>query len=400
MSSLISAKDTVALYAVLLVVVWAVNWVDQHFKIANKLGTIIMYVIIGFILANVHFIPFEAQTYKDITGILVPLAVPMLLFKSDLKKIYRESGRVFLAFNLAAISSVIAAFLSAPIAKSWVGKDLAGFLAMNAAAYIGGTINMVAMSQVYKVDPNLLSAEAMLGNFMLGVLLFLLSIICGSRLYRRLLGHPYIDAREALIKNDPEATKKPFSAVFWKNRELSMLDILKSFATAFVILALSKWIASWVMSLKPPFVIGQLFGSYWLVMTTLSVAGATLLPKWFSSLKFGDEFGMIMMSLWFVTVGASGNMSKLGQYGAIVIICSLITMAVHFVLSFLLGKIFHLPLEDMACSIAANIGGPSTGASMAISQGWADLIAPTILCALYGYIIGNYVGVFVGNFFL
>ena len=47
--------------------------------------------------------------------------------------------------------------------------------------------------------------------------------------------------------------------------------------------------------------------------------------------------------------------------------------------------------------IIAAIGGPPTSAALAISNGWNALIVPGMLVGIYGYIIGNYFGVFVGN---
>ena len=52
--------------------------------------------------------------------------------------------------------------------------------------------------------------------------------------------------------------------------------------------------------------------------------------------------------------------------------------------------------EIMACVIAA-IGGPPTAAALAISNGWTKLIVPGMLVGIYGYIIGNYFGILVGN---
>ena len=44
----------------------------------------------------------------------------------------------------------------------------------------------------------------------------------------------------------------------------------------------------------------------------------------------------------------------------------------------------------------ANIGGPTTAAGMAISQGWTRLVGPAMLVGVLGYVIGNYAGTIVG----
>jgi hypothetical protein len=45
----------------------------------------------------------------------------------------------------------------------------------------------------------------------------------------------------------------------------------------------------------------------------------------------------------------------------------------------------------------ANIGGPTTAAGMAISQGWYRLVGPCMLVGTFGYVIGTYLGIIVGS---
>ena len=400
MISLIQSNDTIYIWAVLIGVVCLANWLDQKYKWANKLSIVVLCIVGGMLLANLRVLPFQSPVYSGISGVLLYTAIPMLLFKSDLRKIYKESGKVFLAFNLAAITSLVAGVIYGFILLKLNAPEVPGFVAMNAAGAIGGTVNIVAMSGAFQVSENLVSATAMLANFNLGIMLFVLSIVVNSKFYRKYFKHPHIEEREAMILADPEAAKKPLSAAFWKCKEISLLEILKTFASAFLIVALSRFIANTVSSLNPPFIIKQLFGSIWLVMTTLSCLGATFLSGWFSSLKFGDEFGMIILTMWYVTIGTTADLVKIGEFGIYVMLAGGVTLASHLVLSFVIGKLFGLSLEEICCAIAATIGGPSSSAALTINHGWRNLIAPTILCALYGYIIGNYLGVMIGNYFL
>jgi uncharacterized membrane protein len=60
------------------------------------------------------------------------------------------------------------------------------------------------------------------------------------------------------------------------------------------------------------------------------------------------------------------------------------------------AKLFKFNLEDAIIASNANIGGPTTAAGMAISQGWTDLVGPAMLIGTLGYVIGNYAGTIVG----
>ena len=64
---------------------------------------------------------------------------------------------------------------------------------------------------------------------------------------------------------------------------------------------------------------------------------------------------------------------------------------------FVFGKLLHFDLEDIILASNANIGGPTTAAGMAISQGWTKLVGPVMLIGTFGYVIGTYLGVVVGG---
>jgi uncharacterized membrane protein len=81
------------------------------------------------------------------------------------------------------------------------------------------------------------------------------------------------------------------------------------------------------------------------------------------------------------------------------VFCAII-VGMNMVFSFVLGKIFHFDLEEIAVASNANVGGPTTAAAFAIAKGWSELIIPAILVGTFGYVIGNYYGIFVGTFLL
>ena len=53
--------------------------------------------------------------------------------------------------------------------------------------------------------------------------------------------------------------------------------------------------------------------------------------------------------------------------------------------------------EAIVASAAALVG-PAPTAAIAISQGWRTLVTPGIMCGIFGYVIGTFVGVTVTAF--
>ena len=66
-------------------------------------------------------------------------------------------------------------------------------------------------------------------------------------------------------------------------------------------------------------------------------------------------------------------------------------------ITFLGAKVFNFTLAEAIIASNANIGGATTAAALASSKGWKSLLAPSILVGTFGYIIGTYLGLFVGQ---
>ena len=88
-------------------------------------------------------------------------------------------------------------------------------------------------------------------------------------------------------------------------------------------------------------------------------------------------------------VAADNNWVLLAFTGLMVII--------NMLFCFVGGKLLKFDLEDVILASNANIGGPTTAAGMAISQGWSKLVGPCMLVGTFGYVIGTYLGVLIGG---
>ena len=108
----------------------------------------------------------------------MPLAIPLLLFKADLRKIFRESGPVMLTFMIASTATIVGAVLGFYIFDlGEIGPKVAG---VYTGGYIGGAVNFLAVSQAVEMTPEefsvSLSASAMVSNIALAMLVALPSI--------------------------------------------------------------------------------------------------------------------------------------------------------------------------------------------------------------------------------
>lgn len=110
--SLIAADDTWGLLAVMAIGVFFAIWLEQKYTWASKVSGCIIALVTAMILANLGIIPTSCVLYDDVVwGIIVPLGIPMLLLRCDLKKIWAETGRMLVIFLVGSVGTVLGAYL-------------------------------------------------------------------------------------------------------------------------------------------------------------------------------------------------------------------------------------------------------------------------------------------------
>ena len=112
MTSLISPENTWALWAILVSIAAISIHLEQTYKWASKITGAIIGLLIAMFLANIRVIPTDAPTYDNVWGYVVPLGIPLLLFNANIKKIWRESGRILIMFLLSSIGTIVGVFLA------------------------------------------------------------------------------------------------------------------------------------------------------------------------------------------------------------------------------------------------------------------------------------------------
>ena len=64
----------------------------------------------------------------------------------------------------------------------------------------------------------------------------------------------------------------------------------------------------------------------------------------------------------------------------------------YFVMAAVPLLLFKADLRQLAVASNACVLGPPTAAALAARSGWHELVTPGILCGIFGYLIGNFLG--------
>lgn len=396
--TLIAADNVWGLMGVMCIGVALSIHLEQKYQWASKVSGAIIALIMAMVLANLGVIPTNCTLYDDIVwGIVVPMAIPLLL-QCNLSRVWKDTGRMLVVFLIGALGTVVGAFLAYYLLRGPFGdaQGLAKVASMMTGSYIGGGVNFAAMASQYAAGDDLTAAATVADNLLMAAYFFVLIACAGSKFFRKHFSHPHIAEVEAGASKEVSQTQ---AAAFWIRKDISLKDIAYNFAYAIVVVWVSRIISGIFSGIGGnPFLdfIGQFFGSQYVWITTISVIVATFCTKTVSKMHGSQEIGTYLIYLFLFVIGVPANIMTVLTKSPLLLVLTTIMVLVNMLFCFGAAKIFKASLEDSIIASNANIGGPTTAAGMAISQGWTRLVGPAMLVGVLGYVIGNYAGTLVG----
>lgn len=399
MNTLISADNTWALLSIMCGSVAVSIWLEQKYTWAAKISGAILALILAISFTNLNIIPINSPLYDDVVwGFAVPLAIPLLLLQCNIKRIWKETGRLLIIFLIGAVGSLVGALLGYYLLKDNI-RELNGLAAMMTGSYIGGGINFTALADAFNVSGTMISATTVADNLVTATSMFLLLSIPAVGFFRKHFNHPHMDEVEK--SNDSENAKNA-AAAYWHKKEISLKDIAINFAYASIVVTFSKLIAQNLSDIIPTGNImlnmcNTFFGSQYIWITTLSIIISMIFEKQIEKLSGYNELGTYLIYLFFFVIGVPASIPMIIKNAPLLFVFTIIIALTNMLFCFIFGKLLKFNLEDIVLASNANIGGPTTAVAMAISKGWTKLVGPIMLIGTLGYVIGTYFGIIIGS---
>lgn len=372
---MISADQTFALSAVIMVIVAFGLWAERH-SWGQKLGGPLLLLAISMAASNLGIIPFSAPIYGTVASFLVPMAIPLLLMRADFKTIFSESGPMLIAFLVAAGATVVGAIVGASLID--LGPLEAEIVGTITSSYIGGSLNFVATAEAVGIKDSSIYVASLSADAV-GAVIFLLLLMTlpTIRFVRAALPSKFIGQEPDATRVDQDtshtAAAKPFALV---NAAIGL-------AVSLVICALSVLITD-LLHLESVFI---------LVVTALSLLLANFAKPIVNQVSSEFELGTLFMYVFFVAIGAGANLGEVLGAAFPIVVFIVVMVLVHLCLLLIIGKFMKLDLAEVLIASNACILGPAPAAALAASKGWQPLVAPGILVGMFGYAIATFIGV-------
>ncbi len=372
-----------------------VLWLCRKYKWAKSIGPILLLYFIGAILANLGVFPKSGTESADellqmqnlFTNVMIPLAIPMMLFSFTYRK--SETRDQLIAMITGLLAVVIAVIAGYPIFAPHI-PDAPRVAGMYTACLTGGTVNMASVSKSLGSPDSqfvLLNTYDMIVSFI--YLMFIMA--AGIKLARKFLPVKTLDAvanDDSAIRAELEkAEENPYKGLFTKP---GMRDAMWLLAATLVVVGLSAGLAFAMTKILP----GSFMMYFILWITTLSIAASFIKP--IHDLKYGYDIGMYFIYVFSIVVASMANVRNMDFSGALWILGFLAFMEiVSLTLQLLTAKLFKVDADTAVIASVTYINSPPFVPMIAASMRNSRVLMPGLSIGVIGYAVGNYLGVLI-----
>ena len=385
--SLIPPDNVFVIFAVLLGSSVFGMWAEGKKWTLNIAGVVIT-IFFTMVLALIGLIPpafdpqIEVPVYDFVLEYFTPVAIPLLLFNANLRKIFRESGQMIVAYLIGAVGVIlgaIIAFYIVPIQDE--GYKLAGVFV---GTFIGGSVNFLGTAETFAFveSPSFVTAQAV-DQFLFSFLVILLFALPSFKLVQRIFK---VEESEGKAEGNASIPKSHPAA------EMKLETVAQALGIAIGVAGLSFMVHPFIQQL-----LGTELNLKILIITVLITGLANIFPRYMQKLDYAAfSMGFLLIYVFLAVLGAGTNPNQVLATGPGVLAFALITLVVHLIFILVVGRLFGIGIKTLAIASSANVGGPSVAAPMAATFGLTRMLTPAILVGILGYIIGTFLGVWVG----
>ena len=386
----------IGVMTVLIAVVAFWFWLERstRWKLFNYLPPLVFIYASPVLLSNFGVIPYQSAAYDFLRHYGLPIFIVLMLIKVDVVSAVRIMGKGVFVMLLGSIGVVFGGVMAYKLGQVLTFGDFFPLAPDSwrafgtlAGSWIGGTGNMTAAFAGLEGSPTDLTMAAAADQM---VYLIWLPILLGSK--------SFADRFNRWARVPPgrlEAMEN--AAADFKHVEdsptMTSLLYLGLLAVGFT------WISLGLSEVLPPVVIGGatvITAGTWLILlvTTMALL-ASVTPA--RKLPAAQPIAMAIIYIYVARVGATMDLSIVDWDKMIGFIAmAYVWIFIHGLFILTGAWIFRVDIHTVAIASAANIGGAASAPIVAAHH--RETLEPaSILMALIGYALGNYLAILTGR---
>jgi uncharacterized membrane protein len=322
----------------------------------------------------------SSPVYAGMREFGLPIAICLMLLSVNVPAAIRVMGGGVAVMLMGTVGVVVGGVVSYMLVHSHLQPDAWKAVGTLAGSWIGGTGNMAATHLALEGGPEHLGLAVLADNM---VYVVWLPILMGSRAFADKFNAWARVPEDRIAKMEQAAVD-----LHEEERPVSMRDYLN-----LGVIALGVTWSSYLIAPLLPVIENVLSTSTWVILliTTfsllLSVTDARHIPG-------SQNIAMAIIYVFVAGMGARAALNGLSQAPWFVL-GAFIWIAIHGAFCLAGSWIFKVDVHSAAIASAATIGGAAS-APVVAAYHRPSLVPVSILMALIGYAIGNYLAILTG----
>ena len=340
-------------------------------------------------LNNFDVIPSSSVIYSGLSAYLLPAFIVLMLIKVNIPAVVKVMGKGVLVMLMGTVGVIVGAVVAYAIVHPWLSPDAWKGYGALAGSWIGGTANMAATAEILGTSEEQFGLAIIADNVVYVVWLPML-----------LLSRDFADKfnKWARVPEDRIAMMDAAAELHYEEDQApTMPQYLFLFAVVIGVTwigrSLAPEISGWVESSLP--VAENLFSETTvriLLVTTMALL-LSLTPV--SKLPNSTALGTALVYIFVAGMGARASVSGLAE-APMFVFGAFIWIFIHGLFCVAGAWIFRVDIHSVAIASAANIGAAAS-APIVAAHHRPSLVPVSILMALLGYAMGNYLAPLTGQ---
>ncbi len=361
---------------------------ERRFSIVRTIGAVLICCALGIAVANQPFVVVDAELQEQIDKatnlvnmITIPLAIPLLLFQSDMTELKSQGRAAISGFFISAASVFIGVTAMRYAFGDLLGAEGGKAAGMVMSVYIGGTPNLVAVQTAVEASKEtfgvVFAATTFISTFYLFFVLGPAKLLLG-RFYP---AHPMADSDTSEI--DLEATTEPTPLTEkLKNGSISIL-------AAGVCVGISVVVAGQLVD-------GE-FRSLAIILglTTLAIIGSFW--KTLREHPTHEPIGAYLILAFCISAGIKMDIVKLVSSGTTFLAFTTCSVLLFLVIHYALNRLVGNDIDTTITMSMATMFGPPFIPPVAKALRNNAVLVPGMTLGFLGYALGTYLGIFAGS---
>lgn len=361
-----------------------VLWATRKFGLLRRLGPVLTLYILGVIVANIGIFPSDPDAQQSFLGfqesvseILVPLALPMMLFGCNFKRF--SIGKSLSALIVGVVSVAAIVVVSYLMFAEELGAEAPKMAASLAGQYTGGAANLAAVKQMVGLSTE---SFVMLSTCNLIVSFFYLMFLMGGgvALARRIVGGKRHIEQDVVVDQNDENPYRDFAT------RPVIVQLLKVLAASVVIMGISVAVGSIVGGESGISMVALI-----LTITTLSLL--MTISKQVRSWDKSYDAGMYLIYVFCLVMATMADLSSINwEQSLFVLMLQAVIIFGSLFVTIFLARPLRIDADTAVITSNTLINSPVCVPMIAATMKNRDVVVVGITNGLAGYAVGNYLG--------